>query len=132
MVGESLWKGAISQRLSGGTGRRQLAFTLPSAGLDKGARMIWSFHITSITTPVEVLMAVDYSDGSTALLERQLMSEGRQEIALQTDSTRKPQLVYGYLRAPQSSQLLLDSITLTSQPLNRINYYDIHSQKQLK
>lgn len=128
---ENLWPDALALRLSGGTGRSSAAFRIPAKGIAKGTRMKWSFTTTALTSPAEVVMAVDYTDGSTALVERTIASEGRQEVALQLDSTLVPGLVYGYLRTPQTSSLLLDSITITTQPLSRMNYYDIHSQRRL-
>lgn len=128
---ESIWPEALSLRLSGGTGRRSIGFRIPGKDIARGARLKWSFATTALTAPVEVVIAVDYTDGSTALIDRNISSEGRQEISFQTDSTLTPELLYGFVRAEQSSTLLLDSITITTQPLSRLNYYDIHSQRRL-
>lgn len=128
---ESIWPEALSMRLGGGTGRQSLGFRIPGKDIARGSRLKWSFATTALTAPMEVVIAVDYTDGSTALIDRNISSEGRQEISFQTDSTLTPHLLYGFVRAEQSSTLLLDSITITTQPLSRINYYDIHSQRRL-
>jgi len=127
----SLWPGAISMRLAGNTGRNAVSYDIAPRGLKKGDRLQWSFSTTALIAPADVVMAVDYTDGSTALITHRLTSEGRQCVALQLDSSRVASRLYGYVQPQQRATLLMDSITLVSVPLSRTNYYEIYRQKIL-
>ncbi len=128
----SLWNGPLSLRMSGTTGRDMACFSITGEGIGKGDRLEWSFGTTALTAPIDVVMAVDYSDGSTSVRTHRVTGEGRQRLPLQTDSALTPLRLYGYLRVSQHSPLLLDSIALKNLPMTPVKYYDIHTQKTLR
>lgn len=125
---ESLWPGPLALTMSGHTGRSRIAFEQKLAPQAKGEMLEWKFNTNAMVNPLQAVIAVEYADGSTALLERSIASEGRQSVRFQIDSTASPKRVYGYLTTTQPTILILDSITLQSAPSNSGSYYEINRQ----
>lgn len=129
---QGLWPSSMSIRMSGNTGREEVSFLLKGSDIPPGSRLMWKFNTTALTAPMQAVMAVDYTDGSSGAATRHITSEGAQQLILQTDSTLTPAIVYGYLHTEQKSTLLLDSISLTSEQATPASYYQIYRQKYLK
>ena len=107
-----------------------IPFDIPADKVSKGARILWEGKTLNVRGPIDFFMAVDYTDGSTGYIQRNLMGEGRQNVALQTDTASKIKRAYGYLRVRLSEPLLIDSISLRTAPFNETSYYEIHSARR--
>jgi len=129
---DSLWPYDISVRMAGNTARDTLAFCVTASSIKPGDRLAWRFNTTAMQAPLDVTLAVDYSDGSTVVLTRKVSSEGKQCIEFQTDSTLTPRLIYGTIAVLQKATMLIDSVDLSTTPLSTTRYYDIHAQQRKK
>ena len=132
VIGNSKWPYPLQVRLQGGS---ESAATLPfriDEPLSKGGRLTWEGKTVNAQGPMDVFLAVEYTDGTTAYITRTISGDGRQSVSLQTDSTLKPRRAWGYLRTRQQAPLLLDSVTLQTLPLNSGNYYEYHQARTLK
>lgn len=126
--GNGLWPGESVYRLdASGVAPQSVQFSIPKPKLEKGAHITWEFKTVNMSAPLEAYIAVEYTDGSTGYVTRTLTSDGRQSVALQTDSALRPRLLYGYLRPRQTAPLLLDSVNLQSSPFSPSTYYEIYS-----
>lgn len=127
---QSLWPYGNTQRVQGSKDKETIVpYELNSIEIPKGGRLQWDAKTINSKSPVEFFMAVEYTDGSTGYLQRNIMGDGKQTIALQTDSSLKAKRLYGYMRVRQDVPLFLDSISLRVLPLNTTSYYEIHSVK---
>lgn len=128
----TLWPYGVTQRIPGvRSGSASLtAFDIPVEKITKGGRVIWEGKAINLREPMEMFMAVEYTDGSTGYIQRTLTGEGRQTVTLQTDTGAKPKRAYGYLRVRQRQTLFLDSVSLKVAPYNETSYYEIHSARR--
>lgn len=132
LTAATLWPYGVTQRIPGALpGSASLTpFDIPVEKLTKGGRVIWEGKTINLRSPMEMFMAVEYTDGSTGYIQRTLTGEGRQTVTLQTDTGAKPKRAYGYLRVSQPQALFLDSVSLKVAPYNETSYYEIHSARR--
>lgn len=128
----TLWPYGVTQRIPGArSGSASVTtFDIPVEKLTKGGRVIWEGKAINLREPMEMFIAVEYTDGSTGYIQRTLTGEGRQTVTLQTDTGAKPKRAYGYLRVSQRQTLFLDSVSLKTAPYNETSYYEIHSARR--
>lgn len=128
----TLWPYGNMQRIQGAKDGASVLvpFDVPASSVGKGGRLRWEGKLLNAREPLEIFMAVDYADGSTGYVQRNISGEGRQSLTLQTDSGAKVSRAYGYLRVRQSQPLMLDSVSLRVVPFDKTSYYEIHSAKR--
>lgn len=109
-----------------------LSFSIPTARLDKGERIVWKFRIRNLAE-ARALLGVEYSDGTNSFMSRKVNPSRTTELTFQTDSSLQVKRIYGNLHIPESRDLpvWLDSISLTHIPFDSLEYYKIHGQRIL-
>lgn len=112
-----------------GKGDPYKTLQLKGADIPTGAKLVWSGKTYASTDPLQLFIAVDYLDGSTAYIMRSVVGEGRQQITLQTDTAKKPLRGYVYLGAPSKQAAFVDSVALRVTPFNESSYYEVHSAR---
>ena len=126
----TLWPYPSKLRLSGTKERPYLlTFNISGDKIPKGGRLAWEAKTINSRQPIDIYIAAEYSDGTVGYMSRSLMSSDRQSLTLQTDSTKQVKSAYGYLRVRQTQPLMLDSVTLRVNPLNKTTYYEINSAR---
>lgn len=113
----------------------QLAFSMPAdSEMHKGDRYEWRMQIVNARNSANLLIGVDYTDGSSEFQSQGLMPEMASSIVLQTDSTRTPKRVFGYVdyRMSMENAVFVDKISLSRSRLNA-DIYNAHPyQRQLR
>lgn len=120
----SLWPYPSQMRLQG---EQVLPFQIENTPIDKGARILLEAKTINSRQGAEMLLCVQYADGSMGYIQRTVAGNGRQSVSLQTDSTKTVSRAWGYMHTRQKSPLLLDSVSLYLAPLNKASYYEVHS-----
>ncbi len=117
----------FDRRQNGETVQLDFSFNSDSE-MRKGDRYEWRMFIVNSKNAAHLLLGVDYADGTTEYQTLSLMPESTSPIVLQTDSTRAPKRVYGYLdyRMATESSVIVDKISLSRSRL-RSETYSQHS-----
>lgn len=103
----------------------QLIFSYDADGeMRNGDRYKWQFSLINNKTTARALIGIDYTDGSTEYQTAVVSPESVARIELQTDSTKSPKRIYGYLRYQLVSEdaLFIDQISLSRSRLNKAIY----------
>lgn len=126
----SLWPYGSRQRIALGKNRVVVVpFEIGGTSIPKGGKLVWEAKAVNMFEPADMFIAAEYADGSINYVQRTLMGGGRQNVTLQSDSSRPVAKVWGYLRVRQPQTLILDSISLKAAPLNAASYYEYRSTK---
>ncbi|MDE6556001.1 MAG: DUF4296 domain-containing protein [Duncaniella sp.] len=82
---------------------------------DRGDRYVLAARSLYANSPMEMMLVVDYNDGSAEYVTSRESSDQTQRIVLVTDSNRVATSVYGYLRyRPSTSEtVFIDSISVS-------------------
>lgn len=121
----NIWRQPPTWALTGGMRSGAITFDLPPSGdSQKGDRYCLNFKLNAAGNKFNVLLAVDYNDGTTSFMHRGSCMEGWADYILQTDSARTIRRVYGYIgyNIKPSSIAFVDSIQLIRTRLNRNTY----------
>lgn len=91
---------------------------------EKGDNYTWRAKLFNTESVMEWLIGVEYSNGSVEWISQSTEGDGWRYIAIQTDSTRIPTRLFGYLTSINrpGTDLRLDSVELVRKRLNRENY----------
>lgn len=94
----------------------------------------YSLNLKSINNSgntINVMMALDYSDGTTSYVNRTVNIAGWSNFDIQSDSSRNVTRIYGYLRYDIKPQRVsfIDSIYLLRTHLDRSSYHRIGIQR---
>lgn len=129
--GAGLWPYGERQRIAPphGVDATLVPFEVAGGGVPKGGKLTWEAKTLNLRAPLEMFIAAQYPDGSINYVHRTLTGAGRQRLTLQTDSSRRVQAVWGYLRLRQQQPLILDSVSLTAEGLVKTQYYEYRSTK---
>lgn len=130
----NVWALQRSWTLTGGLGYGTIPFEYrPGAARKKGDRYCLSFKVFTGGNKVTMLIAADYTDGSTSFISRASCVEGWGDYTLQTDSLRVVNRIYGYIGydIKPSSIAYVDSVQLTKTRLNAANYSIFNLQRML-
>lgn len=106
----------------------QLDFSIKAdAEMRKGDRYEWRMQLVNAKNAADVLIGVDYSDGTTEYQTQSFSPESTSVIQLQTDSTRTATRVYGYVdyRMMTENAVFVDKISLSRSRL-RSDVYNMH------
>lgn len=106
-----------------------LVFELPSEAISKGERMEWGLWNAN-GSEISLLLGIDYSDGSTAIIEREFRGERKPILNLISDTTKNVTRIFGSIAVNSSLlPLTIDSISLIRLPYDSIAYRNNWSQK---
>lgn len=131
----NLWINEPVRYFSQRYGDEDMTFNFNADGTFKsGDRFQWAFRMFNNIDQARLFIGIDYKDGSTSYVYKTTNAEGWNNFVLQSDSTRVPRRVYGYMsyKTRKGEIVYLDSINLVRTRLNRNNYYQIFSQKLLE
>lgn len=106
---------------------------LPGEDTAKGDLITWKLRFNAMSE-ASGLLGVDYTDGASSLISRNLNGNQKVELKLQTDSSKSVSRIFGVMRVRNANSLPLfvDSISLTRSPLDSSRYYTFHSQILLR
>lgn len=90
----------------------------------RGDNYAWRAKFFNADTRMEWLMGIEYADGSIEWHNETPEGDGWKEISLQTDSTRQPTRLFGYLSGnnTRGTELRIDSVSLVRKRLDQNNY----------
>lgn len=127
-----LWPYSRMALLSPMSGSNSFSFSVPTVDVNRGDRinLRMKFHGASDVNAF-ALLGVEYEDGSKGYMHRQLTSTGRMDLTVQTDTALGVKRIYGnfILKEELDRPLWLDSIALTTLPLDTLEYYNIRAQR---
>lgn len=123
------WPYSRHTMILAGAGTNNFSFSLPMS-LQKGESVDWNFRVSS-SNDTKVLLGVDYNDGTSSMLTRNLYGDRKVSISLQTDTSRTVRRIFGLYRSqsPLSAPVFIDSVTLRTVPFDSTSYYRISSQR---
>ncbi|MCQ2290546.1 MAG: DUF4296 domain-containing protein [Muribaculaceae bacterium] len=128
-----IWNDERSLMLTAGLKRGYFTFDYePDGEHRKGDRYMLSMKMLSFNNTFGLMLAVEYSDGSVAITNRNASMDSWAELALQTDSTRNVRRIFGYINyniTSSSTITFVDSIALVRTHLDRKLYPNINAQK---
>lgn len=128
----NLWQWPVAYRFQPGEYNDGLTFSIPSPSLAPGSQVEFAYRSPRGDT-FEVMLGVDYADGTSSYKMMNRGETGRQRIVLQTDSSKNVTRLFGFLRMPAqpASPVALDSLSLVTLPMNPNDYYQIKQQRTL-
>lgn len=131
-----VWSGLKVRCVSEVVGNTTITFDVNAATDSRpGDAYVWRFRLLNKMYMPNVMIGVDYSDGSTGYLNRDHFNSGWNEVTLQTDSTKSVKRIYGmaaFSRLPKNEVVMVDSISLVRTHLNRERYFRFYSVKTLR
>lgn len=129
-VENDLWPYSRHTLLSRLSGENALSFDIPAGTLGKGDRLVWKMRLRSGADATAILGVV-YDNGRREFMARKLGGNRKFEISMQTDSTAKVKSVFGNMTLSgfRSMPLWIDSISLTTQPIDTMQYYQVNSNR---
>lgn len=107
-----------------------IRFSMPVSDIDKGSALEWRMRMRGSASG-SILLGVEYDNGSSGFITRNLTSSKSVTIKLQTDTAMKIKRVFGNMMISDSGMLPIrvDSIYLQKLPYDSMEYYKIHSQR---
>lgn len=94
-----IWEGARRWILAGSLQNGFITFDFdPDKEYAQGDRYELQFKLKPLRSNFMTFVAVDYSDGSTSVINQYSCNDGWNAVALQSDSTRTVKRVYGYIK----------------------------------
>lgn len=128
----NVWKGDALYMIFPGMNCGYIKFDLePDAECKSGDRYQLNMKLLAFGNDFNILLAVDYADGSTSFMNRTTSATGWFTMDLQTDTGRVVDRVYGYLRYDMRAQgaAFVDSIQLLRTHLSLPDFGYIGAQK---
>lgn len=126
-----LWPFSRQSLISGLSGSDAFEFSVPVSDVERGGSVRLRFRLNS-PTDAWALLGVEYDNGATGYVSRQLRAAKRLDMKIQTDSARTVSRIFGNMVVRDRSRLplWLDSIYLSSVPFDSMEYYNIYSQRE--
>lgn len=95
-----------------------LVFEMPGEGIGQGESLDWSMIFSSAPN-IDLLLGVDYDNGTSSYIKRSYRGDRRLLLTLVTDTARRVQRIYGALRVEESGlPAWVDSIKLVMHPFD--------------
>ena len=106
-----------------------LVFQLDGNSIGKGDRLEWKMRLSN-GNETDMLLGVDYDDGTTLIVRRTFYGDKRLSLALASDTARTPRRIYGVMSVPRNVMpVYADSILLLKEPFDSTVYADAWSQR---
>lgn len=108
-----------------------LYFSIEGNDVNKGDRLTWEMRLNGLSAG-DIMLGVDYDDGSASYSHRKQNNNKKIELSLQTDTASAVKRIFGYIRinGTHSLPVWIDSIALKGIPLDTTQYYRVFSQKK--
>lgn len=105
---------------------------LSNPEIQRGDRLIWKLHLSDASTPLNGVLGVEYSDGTSEASSTFFTNRKSVELSLQTDTGKNVERIYGTMRFKEKVEgsLFADSISLRKIPYDSLEYYRGRSQKR--
>lgn len=103
----------------------QLSFAYDADGeMRNGDRYKWQFAMVNSKSSARALLGIDYKDGSAEYQTIIVSPETLVKLELQTDSTKTPKRVFGYLKYQLTTEdaIFIDKISLSRSRVSSDNY----------
>lgn len=109
-----------------------LIFSIKPSELLSGDRINWKMKFLN-SPEGNIMMGVEYEDGSSAYSYQTMSGLEKIDMSLQTDTARRVKRVFGNLRViPRGRETLwIDSVSLSRLPFDSTLYYKSFSQRRL-
>lgn len=127
-----LWPYSRHILISENGSSNSLTFSIQTDQLAKGDRINWKMHLNG-SPSVNMLLGVDYDNGTSAYSYQNNSDAKKMDVSLQTDTTLNVSRIFGYLRVKEDRYLpvWIDSISLQSSPIDSTQYYRVFSQRKI-
>ncbi len=131
----NIWESAPVRLLSQKLGLKYVAFDVTSdPTFKRGDLFRLNFHIAGYRD-ANVMIGVDYVDGSYGYMNRSTHEDGRHSIDFQTDSTKNIKRIYGMMTLTSLNYnefVYVDSISLVRTRLRPERYHQFYSTRNLR
>lgn len=130
----NIWESAPVRLLSQKLGLKDVMFDVASdPAFKKGDLFRLNFHIAGYRD-ANVMIGVDYSDGSYGYMNRSTHEDGRHFVYFQTDSTKTIKRIYGVVSLTMNYNefVYMDSISLVRTRLQPERYHQFYSTRNLR
>lgn len=105
-----------------------LVFSLTGDALQPGDRLEWKMRLNNIQQ-ADALLGVEYVDGSSTYIKRNIGGSKQINITLQSDTGKIIKRIFGYFNVGRFSlPLWADSISLNRTPYDSTNYSKVNGQ----
>lgn len=109
-----------------------ITFSIPAENIKPGNVLEWGMNLTS-TDGVEIMLGVEYEDGTSSLFKKTASGNKSLKVSLQTDSVMTAKRIFGVMTAPtRSMPLWTDSIRLTKSEFDSGEYSKINMQHTIR
>lgn len=127
-----LWPYSRHILISENGSSNSLTFSIQTDQLTKGDRINWKMHLNG-SPSVNMLLGVDYDNGTSAYSYQNNSDAKKMDVSLQTDTSLNVSRIFGYLRVKEDRYLpvWIDSISLQSSPIDSTQYYRVFSQRKI-
>lgn len=127
-----LWPFSRHMLISENSPSNSLSFSFSSEDVQKGDKIVWKMRQSNNMSMNDVLLGVDYANGSSTYLHEVKSGDSKIEMTLQTDSAQTVKRIFGYLRVREQMSLpvRIDSIALQRLPVDTTDYYRINSLRK--
>lgn len=106
-----------------------MVFELPAEAIGKGDRLEWKLW-TGTGSETTLQLGIDYTDGSTSIVEREFRGDRNPSVKLHSDTTRMIERIYGVLKVNSNAMpMAVDSIQLVRLPFDSTEYRNSWSQR---
>lgn len=106
-----------------------LVFEIGGEAIDKGDRLEWKMYMGNAMEST-MSLGVDYTDGTTLVVERTFHGEPHPSLTLAGDTGRVASRIFGVLSVPREHMpVYADSIMLVKQPYDSAVYRNSWSQR---
>lgn len=128
-----LWPYGRHMVISPGNIADGLVVSIPATEVAPGDRLTWKMRASGSVGARDMLLGVDYEDGSSSIIRQSERGDKWGEISLQTDSILTVERIFGVMRYESNGGgvLYLDSIQLLHQPMKSDEYHRISYQKNI-
>lgn len=109
-----------------------LTFSIPAEDIEPGNSLEWGMRLTS-ADGVEIMLGVEYEDGSSTLLKKSASGNPSLQVNLQTDTALNAKRIFGVMNVPKNKMpVWTDSIRLVKTPYDSMEYSKIKTQKLIR
>lgn len=107
-----------------------IVFEIPGDGLAKGEGLEWTMSFNSTPT-VDLLLGVDYTDGTSSYVKRTYRGDRKLKLTLLTDTALQAKRIFGTMHVDRLGvPAWVDSIHLVKHPFDSTAYSSMWSQKR--
>lgn len=128
-VATDLWPYSRHIYISSKGASSGISFSFPSDDIQRGDRITWKLHLKG-TSEGNIMLGVDYENGTSSYISRTQNGNQRVEVTLQTDTATSVRRIFGVLNTANNRDvpIWVDSIALQHSAIDSTQYYRYYSQ----